>query len=120
MPYQIGEYFDAKGFSEWLDHHGVFVCLGFGLVWFGLVWFGVVWFGLVWFGLFLFCLFLCLCQLSFSYLKSERVYTKNLFQSVVNCCFISDYEQATHRQYQRLTKQMKPDLHQYERQREKM
>nr|KAG5704945.1 hypothetical protein BaRGS_022787 [Batillaria attramentaria] len=32
----------------------------------------------------------------------------------------ADYEQATHRQYQRLTKQMKPDLHQYERQREKM
>ncbi|KAK7107043.1 pre-mRNA-splicing factor SYF2-like [Littorina saxatilis] len=32
----------------------------------------------------------------------------------------ADYEQATHRQYQRLTKQMKPDLTQYERQRERM
>ncbi|XP_025097763.1 pre-mRNA-splicing factor SYF2-like [Pomacea canaliculata] len=32
----------------------------------------------------------------------------------------ADYEQATYRQYQRLTKQMKPDLNQYERQREKM
>lgn len=32
----------------------------------------------------------------------------------------ADYEQATFRQYQRLTRQMKPDLHQYEHQREKM
>ncbi|XP_076466944.1 pre-mRNA-splicing factor SYF2-like [Babylonia areolata] len=32
----------------------------------------------------------------------------------------ADYEQATHRQYQRLTKQMKPDQQGYERQREKM
>ncbi|KAL8595080.1 hypothetical protein ACOMHN_019118 [Nucella lapillus] len=32
----------------------------------------------------------------------------------------ADYEQATLRQYQRLTKQMKPDMQGYERQREKM
>ncbi|XP_071509154.1 pre-mRNA-splicing factor syf2-like [Diadema antillarum] len=32
----------------------------------------------------------------------------------------ADYEQATFRQYQRLTKQMKPDLQNYERQKEKL
>lgn len=32
----------------------------------------------------------------------------------------SDYEQATFRQYQRLTKQMKPNLEEYERKKEKM
>eukprot|EP00745_Piridium_sociabile_P009471 TRINITY_DN16656_c0_g1_i12.p2 TRINITY_DN16656_c0_g1~~TRINITY_DN16656_c0_g1_i12.p2 ORF type:complete len:178 (-),score=59.56 TRINITY_DN16656_c0_g1_i12:70-603(-) len=32
----------------------------------------------------------------------------------------ADYEQATHRQHMRLTKQMKPDMQGYERQREKM
>ncbi|XP_071955527.1 pre-mRNA-splicing factor SYF2-like [Antedon mediterranea] len=32
----------------------------------------------------------------------------------------SDYEQATFRQYQRLTKQMKPDMEEYERKKDKM
>ncbi|XP_013405461.1 pre-mRNA-splicing factor SYF2 [Lingula anatina] len=32
----------------------------------------------------------------------------------------SDYEAATHRQYQRLTKQLKPDMNDYERKKEKM
>ncbi|KAI0231923.1 Pre-mRNA-splicing factor syf2 [Lamellibrachia satsuma] len=32
----------------------------------------------------------------------------------------SDYEQATHRQYQRLTKQLKPDMAGYDQQKEKM
>ena len=32
----------------------------------------------------------------------------------------SDYEQATFRQYQRLTKQLKPDLEAYERQKEEL
>jgi len=32
----------------------------------------------------------------------------------------ADYEQATYRQYQRLTKQLKPDHEEYEREREKM
>ncbi|KAL3883305.1 hypothetical protein ACJMK2_029584 [Sinanodonta woodiana] len=32
----------------------------------------------------------------------------------------SDFESATHRQYQRLTKAMKPDLEQYQRQKEKL
>ena len=34
-------------------------------------------------------------------------------------CFI-DYQQATFRQYQRLTKQLKPDLEAYERQKEEL
>ena len=33
---------------------------------------------------------------------------------------LSDYEQATVRQYQRLTKQMKPDTKDYEREKDKM
>lgn len=40
------------------------------------------------------------------------------FPSIV--VLILDYEQATQRQYQRLTKQLKPDMAEYEREKEKM
>ena len=33
---------------------------------------------------------------------------------------LSDYEQATFRQYQRLTKQLKPDVEAYERQKQEL
>lgn len=42
------------------------------------------------------------------------------FVTITFLLFWIDYEQATFRQYQRLTKQIKPNLQEYEAQKEKL